>query len=428
MSADRLALSLRNAERAAHAARPLVRARAGLVRASRLSPSGLLLVAVAIGAWVLGRVVGGKPLYVLAYGAIALLVYALIVSRRAPAVTGARGEVTARVVEGSAVDVQVQLTADRRHTTLLVEERIPPLLGEPVTIPVASVGPGEVAEHAYTVLPLQRGSYTLGPMLVRWGDPFGLTRREATIAQEIELLVHPAIEHVVDRPLTRMWEDPPQRPPISKPWPTGGEFYGMRPYQPGDDVRRVVWRAFARTGELLVREAEQGITDKVVILLDTGRQFHSPGVVSESFETGIRTAASLAVHHLSEGYSVTIEGNDQEIVGATRSGPGRVLLLDSLARLDLDDSHLSTGIMRLFAVARRDVHLIVVTPYLEPSAAARLELLLHRGTQVTVAALVWDDDHTDTLARASALGANLVEIGPGTPLAVAFRREVAARR
>src|SRR5438046_9945733 len=44
---------------------------------------------------------------------------------------------------------------------------------------------------------------------------------------------------------------------------------------PGDDVRRIVWRAFARTGQLLVRESEQGITDKVTILLDQNAEHHS---------------------------------------------------------------------------------------------------------------------------------------------------------
>jgi uncharacterized protein (DUF58 family) len=424
----RRAIEARNAERATNAARWSVRARAAVLRVSRLSPSGILLAGVAVGAWLLGRIVGGEPLYVLAYGCIGVLGYGVVVSRRVPAVVGERGHVTARVVEGSPVDVAVKITAERRHTTLLLEERVPPLLGDSVTVPIASVGPEEPAEHIYSVVPFRRGAYVLGPMFVRWGDPFGLTRREAQIADEIELLVHPAVEHVIDRPLTRMWEDPPQRPPISKPWPQGGEFYGMRPYQPGDDVRRIVWRAYARTGELLVQEAEQGITDKVIILLDAGREHHSKGIVSDSFESAIRCVASLAVHHLTEGYSVTIEGNDETIVPATRSGSGKTLLLDSLARLDLDESNLATGMSRLVAMSRRDAHVLLVTPYLEPSSAARLELLLHRGTQVTVVAMVWDDDHTDTLDRASALGANLVEIRPGTPLAVAFRREVAAHR
>src|SRR5206468_7479296 len=138
----------------------------------------------------------------------------------------------------------------------------------------------------------RRGAYNVGPLVARWGDPFGLTQREMVLQEPFELLVHPSTEHVQDRPLTRLWEDPPIRPPVSKPWPSGMEFYGMREYAPGDDLRRIVWLAFAKTGVLMVREAEQGITDQISIILDTDRRYHSGEETSESFEAGVRVAAS----------------------------------------------------------------------------------------------------------------------------------------
>ena len=46
-------------------------------------------------------------------------------------------------------------------------------------------------------------------------------------------------------------EDPPMRPPVSKPWPSGLEFYGMREYVPGDDLRHVHWRSSAKADTLL---------------------------------------------------------------------------------------------------------------------------------------------------------------------------------
>src|SRR4029079_10714291 len=100
------------------------------------------------------------------------------------------------------------------------------------------------------------------------------------------------------RRLTRMSEARPFRPPVSRPWPSGFEFYGMRQYAPGDDVRRVVWRAFARPGQLLVREAEQGIVDRVTILLDQDVTHHAKGEVSGSFEAAVRVAGSVGVRDL----------------------------------------------------------------------------------------------------------------------------------
>ena len=61
----------------------------------------------------------------------------------------------------------------------------------------------------------------------------------------------------------------------------------------------------------MVREAEQGITDQITIILDTDRGTHSRDGegLSESFETGVRVAASLGVRHLREGYEVKVETN-----------------------------------------------------------------------------------------------------------------------
>ena len=109
----------------------------------------------------------------------------------------------------------------------------------------------------------------------------------------------------------------------------------MRQYAPGDDVRRIVWRGFLRTGQLLVQEAEQGITDKVVILLDQDRRQHSKGLVSESFEAGVRAVASLGVHHLARATRSPSRATPARIVGPLRSGPAKLRLLDELARLDL---------------------------------------------------------------------------------------------
>lgn len=406
------------------ARRPSRRLVAWVARRTGLTRSGMVLVVVAVIAWGFGRWVAGRPLYLLAYGAVGVLVLFRLAFNRRPAISGVRGQPVARVTEGAEVAISVVLSAERNVSTLLIEEKLPPLLGQSARIAVPELAAGTSAVHSYGVTAWRRGVYPLGPLVVRWGDPFGLTQREAELCEPFELLVHPTIEPLVDRPLTRMWEDPPMRPPISKPWPSGLEFYGMRPYQPGDDVRNIVWRAYARTRQLLVREAEQGISDKVVVLLDDDHRFHSKGLISESFEEAVRAAASIGAHHLSAGYVVTLESNSTRLCTALRAGPARTRLLDTLARAERGDSQLPAAISRLIADGQRDAHLLVVTPYLQAESAARLELLIQRSVQVTVVAIVWDEEHTAALAKAAALGAQVVEIRPGTPMSVAFRRLV----
>lgn len=426
MTAVRTVAARRAAARAERAEQPLRRVLAAVTDRSGVTPSGLIVAGLAVVAWALAYWVAGKPMYLLAYGALAVLGLTWSVGRRPLPLSGERSDLRARLVEGETVSVEVSLAAGRTLSNIILEEKLPPILGDSARVPISTVEPGGGVTHRYEVTAWRRGSYELGPLVARWGDPFGLTQRQLVLAEPYQMLVHPATEPVTDRPLTRLWEDPPQRPPVSRPWPMGLEFYGMRDYVRGDDVRRIVWRAYARTGRLLVREAEQGITDKVVIVLDTDERAHSKGPVSESFEAGIRTAASLGVHHLREGYSVTLEGNDGTICGPLRVGRARIELLDSLARQERGKGDLSTALTRLTREIPADAHVAVVTPLLDATAAASLKLLTARGRSVIVAALMWTDDAVDTLGTASTLGVQVVEIGPNTPLTRAFAHGVGA--
>jgi uncharacterized protein (DUF58 family) len=379
-------------------------------------------------AWGIARVVGGRPLYLLAYGMVGVFVACWLIGRRPLPVEGFRSDARPRLAEGETISMDVTIKARRRLSTFILEEQMPSALGEPARVPIASVEAGENVGHSYRFTASRRGAYKLGPLVVKWGDPLGLTQRKLTLAEPFEVLVHPSVELVQDRPLTRLFEDPPIRPPVSKPWPQGLEFYGMREYAPGDDIRRVVWRAFGRTGKLLVRESEQGITDKITIVIDQHRRHHSRGEVSESFEAAVKAAASLGVRHLREGYSVTLEGNTRRIVPPLRGGNSQMMLLDEMAKIDLVDAPLTDAIMRLVTDPSRDNHVVILTPRLDRDSTGRLKLLLDRGASVLVAVLVWDDEAEATVAQAASLGCQVIEIRPNTSLSVAFRREVGAGR
>src|SRR5260221_8395497 len=104
----------------------------------------------------------------------------------------------------------------------------------------------------------------------------------------------------------------------------------MRQYSPGDGVRRGVGRAYGRSGQLMVREAEQGITDKVTILLDQDVTYHSRGEVSGSFEAAVKVAASVGVRNLRDGFSVVLEGSQDRLVAPLRGPTAQVPMLDAL--------------------------------------------------------------------------------------------------
>ncbi|HZU74553.1 MAG TPA: DUF58 domain-containing protein [Acidimicrobiales bacterium] len=399
-----------------------------LQRRVGLTATGIAALGAGVVIWIVAKVVAGTAMYLFAYGALLIVILALAIAPRRLRLEGERTGLYPRAHEGDRLDVEVRLTAQRRVTTFMLEERVPERLGNPVRVPITQLSPGSEVTHHYGLRCTRRGVYQVGPLVAVAGDPLGMAERETVVAEPFELLVHPRVELVSDRPLTRQFEDPPIRPPVSKPWPSGLEFYGMREYVPGDDLRRIVWRASARVGRVMVREAEQGITDRITLILDTDRTHHSRDGqgLSESFETGIRAVASLGVRHLREGYEVRTEANGGPLTRPLRGGTAQLSLLDALARIELDREPLSKCLRRLLANGQRDAHNILVTPHLGQNEAATLRLLLNTGVSVLVVALLWDEESDNTLATAASLGCQVAGMRPGDDLATALAHDIGA--
>ena len=69
----------------------------------------------------------------------------------------------------------------------------------------------------------------------------------------------------------------------------GDDFYALRPYQVGDDLRRVHWPATAHNDELMIRQHELPWQERTTVLLDVRATAH----VRESFELAVSAAASI---------------------------------------------------------------------------------------------------------------------------------------
>jgi uncharacterized protein (DUF58 family) len=407
---------------AAHSLADWAERRLGLTR------SGLGVVGAAAVLWALGRLLASRGLALAAYGLVLVLLAAWLLGRRSLAVATDRSALPTRVRARRPVDVELKLQAGRRISGVIIEDRLDPHLGLSARVPVPLLPAGKAIAHAYRFSPTRRGIFQVGPMTAEWSDPFGLTRRRQEIAPAVELIIHPDTEPVGDRISSREWEDPPVRPPISKPWPNGFEFYGMREYVAGDDPRRIVWRAFAQHGVYLVREAEQGITDRVQLFLDTGAVAYGPAGDSEVFELAVKATASLATSYLKTGFSVTLHAGQTARPPRYRGAGSQIAVLDQLARTERDDTPLAKALERMLTDPQGSAHNVVVTPHLGADAAARLRLLRQRGTSLLLVLVLGDDPDPLSLHRAGSLGCNVAEVLPHTPLSTLFRHIVASRR
>jgi len=398
------------------------------IERARLTPAGASVLGLVVGDWLVARSLGAKALYLLAYAGLLVVLLAWLSGRRAIQLSVDRSELPPRVRAGQQVAVALDVVARRRVSTVVVHEDLPAGLGTSVSVPVASLAKGETLRREYSFVPPVRGVYQIGPARASWSDPFGLTAHDQQLSEPDEVLVHPVTEPVRDRVLTRMWEDPPVRPPVSKPWPVGFEFYGMREYLPGDDPRNIIWSAYARTGTLMVRESEQGITDRVVLLLDSGRDAHAPGVPSPTFETAVSAVASAGVQHLHDGFAVTLLTCSGTVVSGLRGARSQLSLLDELARVERDDRSLLDAHTGLLDLAKQRPHVLVVTTTLPPQTATLLRLLHDRGLSIVVVHVMHDEGDPTTGAMAASIGAGVVQLPVGASLAAAFTGLVGARR
>ncbi|MDR1790410.1 MAG: DUF58 domain-containing protein [Propionibacteriaceae bacterium] len=80
----------------------------------------------------------------------------------------------------------------------------------------------------------------------------------------------------------------------------------LREYRPGDDTRRIHWRASAKLGELLIRQEEQGHNPKARILLDNRAAAYGSETVDLRFELAISWAGSICAQLLTEGFEVEL--------------------------------------------------------------------------------------------------------------------------
>jgi uncharacterized protein (DUF58 family) len=100
----------------------------------------------------------------------------------------------------------------------------------------------------------------------------------------------------------------------------GVEFADIRPFRPGDRLRRISWRVSVRSRELHVTtspaEEDSGVLLVVDALGDHGRSGGLDGEAS-SLDQGVRAAAAVAEHHVRAGDRVGLRilGGDGGLLG-----------------------------------------------------------------------------------------------------------------
>ena len=266
---------------------------------------------------------------------------------------------------------------------------------------VVGLGPWEERSFSYELEGRERGEFQLGPVDLVGTDAFGFFPWRAQLPCHQRVIVYPNIfaldlRHKRGLPsgslkvLNKLYED------VTR-------YRSLREYQPGDEPKRINWKASARMGALFSMEYVPSIYFPVLVLLNLTAEDYPLAQRAHLVERAIEAAASLVFYFVGIGQEVGLvttgrigpaAGADGALAGAYTVEPVRAgyahaaHLLEQLARVNAVSGEHGANfvdvVQRGGVSVANGTRVAVVTPPLREEQRAGLLALRRRGYDVEV--------------------------------------------
>ena len=256
------------------------------------------------------------------------------------------------------------------------------------------MGPWQRVRRIHKVRAMHRGYYLFNSYAMTVGDLLGASQSTIERKMNCSLVVYPQLlpRNEVQMPASR-W----QGESIVKRFinPDLFLYNGIRDYHPGDAIRDVHWRAYARTGELKVKQHDFTAASKLIVLLNVvPRENQWDGADDADravVEQGIRLAASMMCYALEDGLEVGFGTNgyakpyEESTVYLQPASGGQQseLLLEVCARLVIKrvlPFHVFMSRMPM----PQDADIVILTGYENELMHQQMDALRARGNTVTL--------------------------------------------
>ncbi|MFQ5812507.1 MAG: DUF58 domain-containing protein [Anaerolineae bacterium] len=310
---------------------------------------------------------------------------------------------------------------------------------------------GARRERGWTVRTLcrQRGRFTLGPVTLTTGDPFGLFKMQRELSQTSTVIVYPAIVELAHF-ATPSGQLPGGEALHRRTHYVTTNVRGVRDYAPGDSFNRIHWPSTARKERLIVKEFELDPLADIWLFLDMDRSAQAelewepvlerrepallwtkrPGLelAPSTEEYSVTVTASLAKHFIVRNRAVGLVAYAQqrEVIPADRGERQLSKILETLAvirgggRIPLAQVMAAEG-MHLV----RGTTVIVITSSPDKNWATASRHLEQRGLRL-IAVLIAPDSFggewgmEEVTAELAAGGTPTYTVREGDDLAVAL--------
>lgn len=271
----------------------------------------------------------------------------------------------------------------------------------------------------FTVVPTSRGYHNFGPATIKSADLLGAFPRTLNDGLREAITVFPRVLPLADlglpsdRPFgerkggNRVFEDPLR-------------IAGLREFRPGDPMRRIDWKATARSGDLRSRVYEPSATQQIYLLVNIDTMEHSwEGYLKDELERIVSVAASVAAWAAGARYSVGILANgafpdaDRPIrLPPSRSRDQVTKILEALAVIQpLTMGDLAGAIQRESGKLPAGSTLVVIASLMPPPLAGVIARLRDEG------------HHLFVVATSNRVRENIPEGIPMREVSGAFERE-----
>ena len=345
-----------------------------MIPTRRLAAFAWLATAVAIVAGYVPEIVGALYALDAMLVALALADAGLAAGKRVEATRTAAAIFS--IGRANVVTLRLQNRSRRTLRGMVTDDPLPNTTVNGLPAPFELAPLGEVTIK-YEITPTRRGAAELAGVTVRYGSPLGLVNRQERTLLPARVDVYPDVHAA--RALELLRRQGRQDARLGSLRVRGGdtEFERLRPYQAGDEVRHIDWRASARRDDPTVRQFQAESNQNVVFALDIGRAMRgeSGGITSVDHALGAALlAADVALRGGDKAGFLAFDDAPRAFLPPTGGRAGARKLTRTVYALDAGlqatDYRAAMGFLRTQVRARS--LFIVFTNLLEPRSAKDL--------------------------------------------------------
>jgi uncharacterized protein (DUF58 family) len=282
-----------------------------------------------------------------------------------------------------------------------------------------------VIRYRYRLKRLARGRYRFVRLELEAGDWLGLLRKRVVLPSEAVFAVCPK-PLAIDLRMRTGQSDEGSRtvaapPPESQ---AAAIAAGVRPYIAGDPLRRIHWKASARTGSWKTRMTEPFEPERLAVVIDCDRSAYAGETGAAAFELSVRAAAGLAEFAVRQDMAVGLYASGSaslRISMERRAEPTGLFELLCRVRPDGETSAAET-LMRLSAEWPPGCRAVLVTGRLDEALVRAARILSYRRHALSIWTVPADPGGAEPALRIAreleSMGCAVVRVSPPYAYAV----------